>query len=202
MLGYEYIYRKMFFRGTYARIYLLFLAALTFIILMLGLSYLTLFLCMENLWFIAIICFLLCTLLTCLRAHNAFQCFRPIFVNVCGILLLFKLKCEDNNLFKGSQETKEDIFLFFYPKNVQFSEKGPEIGFSSLFSNNAKWLRLFHQTVLDENKGTLFLLTIHFISKSSAQKSKFLNFGKKALKQACLDLNNLFFFLIFQTLLI
>ena len=58
-------------QGTYAMICLMFLAALTFIILMLGLSYLTLFLCMENLWFIAIICFLLCTLLTCLSAHNA-----------------------------------------------------------------------------------------------------------------------------------
>ena len=63
---------------------------------------------------------------------------------------------------------------------LQFSEKGPEIGFSSLFSKNAKWLRLFHQTVLDENKGTLILLTIHFISKSSVQKSKFLKFGKKS----------------------
>ena len=50
------------------------------------------------------------------------------------------------------------MFLFFTPKNVQFSEKGPEIGFSCLVSKNAKWLRLFHQTVLDENKGTLNLL--------------------------------------------
>ena len=44
MLGYDYIYKKMFFRGIYARIWLMFLAALTFIILKLGLSYLTLFL--------------------------------------------------------------------------------------------------------------------------------------------------------------
>ena len=45
-----------------AMICLMFLAALISIILMLGLSCLTIFLCMENLWFIAIICFLLCNL--------------------------------------------------------------------------------------------------------------------------------------------
>ena len=83
---------------------------------------------------------------------------------------------------KVHRRLKKIFVLFCTPKNVKFSEKGPEIGFSCLFSKNANWLRLFHQTVLDENKGTLILLTVPFISKSSAQQSKFINFGKKAPK--------------------
>ena len=62
-------------RGTQANICLMFLAALTFIIFIAGLSYLTLFLCMENLQFNATSCFLLSTLLTCLRAQFAFSVF-------------------------------------------------------------------------------------------------------------------------------
>ena len=77
------------FRGTYAMICLMFLAALSFIILMLGLSYLTLF--YE--WKIygslqSFVSYCAPSLRACAHIMH-FHCFRPMFVNVCGILLLF-----------------------------------------------------------------------------------------------------------------
>ena len=62
--------RKYHYSSSGVMIFLVFLAALTSSIFIAGLSYLTLFLWKENVWFIAIICFLLSTLGTCLRAHN------------------------------------------------------------------------------------------------------------------------------------
>ena len=82
------------------------------------------------------------------------------------------------------------MFVFYSQKCTIFG-KGPEIGFLSLFSKNAKWITTFFPyAVLDENEGNFTLQTFHFIFNILPKNPIF---GERPEIKAFLDLNNLFF---------
>ena len=83
----------------------------TFMILIVGLSSVTILLCMYVKY---VVHFILSPLLI-----MRFQCFRPKYKSIYVFFIIlhsFELKCEDNNILKGLLETKEesniDIFAF------------------------------------------------------------------------------------------